>query len=278
MKENNVLLPVGAFSALYTGRVKLYPSRDGGEFVAQTMVCDHPIFNPHKLEKQKNTSRILSDLSDSSPSNALSNLLDSSSPGCEGEALTTRDANFQRAMRRARQMIFDYAMSTSSFKYFVTLTISPEVAERSSWDSVIKKMSVWLQNAVARKGLTYLLVPEFHSDGESIHFHGFFNEAFDLVESGKKTKDGKKIFNIPAFKLGFNTAIEISGDYTHACKYILKYVGKNSQKVGKRFYLSGGNLGHPRFEYFNADITDFSEGYTFTPEGSNITFKIKNSV
>lgn len=263
MNENNVLLPVGAFSALYTGRVKLYPARDGGEVVAQTMVCDHPIFNPHKLEKQKNTISTLSDLSDSADA------------GVEGEALT-RDANFQRAMRRARQSIYDYAMCTSSFKYFVTLTISPEVAERSSWDSVIKKMSVWLQNAVARKGLTYLLVPEFHSDGESIHFHGFFNEALDLVESGKKTSDGKKIFNIPAFKLGFNTAIEITGDYTNACKYILKYVGKNSQKVGKRFYLSGGNLGRPRFEYFNADITDFSDGYTFTPEGCNITFKIKN--
>ena len=155
----------------------------------------------------------------------------------------------------------------------MTLTISPDTADRTDYKAIIHKMNNWLDNNVRRRGLCYALVPEYHADGVSIHFHGFFNEVLELVDSTKRTKDGKIIYNIPSFKLGFSTAIEITGEYIAACRYILKYVGKSGVKVGSRFYLSGGALGRPRYEYFNANLDELEGGKTFAPEGSGRTFK-----
>ena len=183
--------------------------------------------------------------------------------------------NFERSSRRAKAKLYDIVMCTKGFSHFVTLTISPDAADRTDYKAIIHKMNNWLDNKVRRSGLVYALVPEFHSDGKSIHFHGFFNEVLELVDSTRRTKDGKIIYNIPSFKLGFTTAIEITGERIAACRYILKYVGKSGAKVGARFYLSGGALGRPRYEYFNAKLDELEGGKTFTPEGSGRTFKCK---
>lgn len=275
--EKNVLHPLTSHEGLFTGRVKLYSNREGGEDEAQILICDKPIFNPSRLEKRKPSQSALAALSEGAALQDEEFLCQFALTPLEfmrpSEAERSA-ANFERSCRRAKARLYDIVMCTHSFKYFVTLTISPETADRTDYNEIIKKLNTWLDNKVRRNGLCYALVPEFHADGKSIHFHGFFNSALELVDSDHRTKDGKIVYNIPSFKFGHNTAIEITGEYIAACRYILKYVGKSGARVGARFYLSGGALGAPRYEYFNAHINDLDSGKVFTPQGSGLTFRV----
>lgn len=267
---DNVFKPLTSTEGLYSGRVKIYPNAEGGEDIAQIMICDKQIFNPHGLEKSEGFETSPGRVSLPRDFEARSDLSDPAP-----DDVSKAEANFERASRRAKARLYDIVMCTHSFKYFVTLTISPETADRTDYKAIIRKMNNWLDNNVRRRGLCYALVPEYHADGVSIHFHGFFNDVFPLSDSGKTTKDGRPIYNISGFKFGFSTAIEIVGEYTAVCRYILKYVGKSGQKVGSRFYLSGGKLGTPRYEYFNAEVDELEGGKIFSPEGSGMTFRVK---
>lgn len=264
MVDKNVFKPLTSHEGLFSGRIKLYSTAEGGEDIAQIMICDKQIFNPNRLESCGRSSRAV----DVQPP------LNTDEQSSADKAV----ANFERSCRRAKARLYDIVMCTHNFKYFVTLTISPETTDRTDYKAIIHKLNNWLDNKVRRSGLCYALVPEFHSDGKSIHFHGFFNDVLKLQSSGKTTKDGKIIYNIPSFKMGFTTAIEITGEYIAACRYILKYVGKSGAKVGARFYLSGGELGSPTYQYFNADLRDLEGGKTFSPEGSGRTFRVKKII
>lgn len=271
---DNVFKPLTSSEGLFSGRVKIYPTADGGEDIAQIMICDKQIFNPQGLEKCDGFER----------SHFTRSVKSECEEVDEGETSATvspeerTEANFERSSRRAKARLYDIVMCTHNFKYFVTLTISPETADRTDYNAIIHKMNNWLDNNVRRRGLCYALVPEYHADGVSIHFHGFFNDVLPLSDSGKTTKDGRPIYNISGFKFGFSTAIEIVGEYTAVCRYILKYVGKSGQKVGSRFYLSGGKLGTPRYEYFNAELDELEGGKIFSPEGSGRTFNVKKMI
>ena len=153
----------------------------------------------------------------------------------------------ERSMRRARAKVRKIALA-NNFKWFVTLTLSPEHIDRYDDGEVIKRMGQWCSNQVKRRGLTYVLVPERHKDG-AIHFHGFFNDAMDAVASGHYDGAGHMIFNLPQWTLGFTAAIEIYGDYPAAVAYVCKYIGKQGDKPGGRWYYSGGALATPAVEY-----------------------------
>ncbi|MBQ8574416.1 MAG: hypothetical protein IJ447_00010 [Clostridia bacterium] len=123
--------------------------------------------------------------------------------------------------------------------------------------------------------MKYVLVPEFHSDGKSIHFHGLMNfDALKVIRAvnnkqgsryfGQPLFDdkGREIYNISDYTLGHTTVIPIDGDNgREACaKYCYKYIIKSGgQKVGGRYYLSGGNLGRPRYELINLDYDSINE-------------------
>ncbi len=160
-------------------------------------------------------------------------------------------------------------MCTPSLNCFVTLTFAPDKVNRTDYGEIVKKLSIWLDNRVRRHGLKYVLVPEYHKDGESVHFHGLMNfEALTLVRATNNKKGrylgqelcddkGRPIFNIKDFTLGHTTVIPIEGvNGREACaKYCYKYIVKSGgQKVGGRYYLSGGDLGRPRYEYINVDF------------------------
>ena len=175
----------------------------------------------------------------------------------------SRLENRRKAFNRARNNLFDIAMSTTSFDCFVTLTLDPNVVNRYSYDDVIKRLNVWLSNRVQRNCLTYILVPEYHKD-KAIHFHGLCNFAAlktsrAVSPSGRELSDneGRPIYNIVDFKLGHNTVIPLSGENarTATTKYCYKYITKSGgNMVGGRYYLSGGNLGRPKYKYINIDF------------------------
>ena len=151
-----------------------------------------------------------------------------------------------RAAQRARKRLFDLSMC-NEFDLFITLTLDKERIDRYDMGAVVKKLNVWLDNRVRRKGLRYIIVPELHKDG-AIHFHGLINsEAVKLRDSGHRNK-GKVVYHVTDWSLGFTTAVKLDGDKQSVSKYISKYVTKqlkSGQKIGGRYFYKGGALQSP---------------------------------
>lgn len=228
-------------------RLKTYP--DGS---AELLICDRPIFGMDGWEDVREHEKV---------------------KRARGKACAP-----ERAQRRARSQLRDYALCTK-FDYFVTLTLDKSKIDRYSIDVIIKRLRVWLDNRVRRAGLVYVLVPEKHKDG-AIHFHGFFNSALDVTESGHYDKAGHIIYNIPAWGFGFSTAIKLYGDYNKAVSYVCKYIGKSSEKIGGRWYYSGGALRSPEVEYLNADFAEYyADGATrFSVKEAGLSFVLLKKV
>jgi hypothetical protein len=137
-------------------------------------------------------------------------------------------------------------------------------------------------------------VPERHKDG-ALHFHGLINDALRVEDSGtiipasggrpvrppsdeameQMLKDGGKlVYNLPQWGYGFTTAIRLYGDYSGAINYTLKYIGKDldpargvPQKIGGRWFYSGGPLQEPELHLLDLDFLQASEEY----EGADFT-------
>lgn len=242
----------------YTCREKRYP--DGS---TEVLICDRPIFRAAGWEPEKPASR--------------------AKRGGEG-------GDAARAVRRARAAVQDLALC-NRFQVFVTLTLAPEKIDRYDPAEVVRKMSQWCGNHVRRDGLRYVLVPEHHKDG-AIHFHGFFGwedaetaarwcrDSGTISVPGRKApvrakseqyrerllaQGGRVVYNLPAWTLGYTTAMELYGDYHQAVTYVCKYIGKEvrgeaAQKIGGRWYYHGGCEGRPEIYLSNQILRDF-EGY-----------------
>ena len=172
--------------------------------------------------------------------------------------------DLERSMRRARSTLRRLALA-NDFKWFVTLTLDPSKVDSHDGAAVVKKLNAWCSNMVQRKGLKYILVPERHKKG-GIHFHGFFNDCLEVVDSGHTDKQGHTIYNLPQWSLGFTTAIELYDDYQKAVGYVCKYVGKQGEKPAGRWYYSGGALVEPSVEYVEispAELNNMFPGRTF---------------
>ena len=199
-------------------------------------------------------------------------------------------------MRRARAQVRDLALCTP-FRWFVTLTLDRARVDRYDMKEITRHLNHWLDNQVRRRGLSYVLVPERHRDG-AIHFHGFFNDALEAADSGTLSLPGSKtprkprsarqraewlaqgahpVFNLPGWPWGFTTAIELYGEYPRAVNYVCKYIGKDGEKIGGRWYYSGGSLGRPEVSYEDIsyrEVAALPGAFTFTPEGSGLGFAL----
>lgn len=207
----------------------------------------------------------------------------------DAEDARQRGENVERSMRRAATKLRDIALC-NDFRWFVTLTLDPAKIDRHSMDALTRVLNRWADNRVRRRGLRYVLVPERHKDG-AIHLHGFFNEALPMVDSGtiriagvkqprrprsaaerQKWLDagGQIVYNVPDWTLGFSTALELRGDYHAAVGYVCKYVRKAQEKIGGRWYYSGGQLEKPAVSYPDVCLEELQatgEGYTFCVPG-----------
>lgn len=192
--------------------------------------------------------------------------------------------NVQRAVRRAKQNLRDLALC-NEMKYFITLTLNGEQIDRHDMAAITRKVNAWCSNRVQRDGLAYILVPERHTpkEGETIgaiHFHGFVNDAVEVVDSGtislpgcKKPKrprskaqraewlaqGGQVVYNLPEWTLGFTTAIELYGDPVRAVNYCCKYIGKAQEgevpeRIGGRWFYHGGCHERPKVTYADVDF------------------------
>lgn len=185
-----------------------------------------------------------------------------------------------RSMRRARAKVRRMALA-NDFKWFVTLTLDPSKVDSHDGAAVIKALNAWCSNAVQRQGLRYILVPERHKKG-GIHFHGFFNDSLEAVDSGtikppgggkprrprsKAQREewlrngGQIVYNLPRWTWGFTTAMQLHGEYPAAVAYVCKYIGKDGEKPAGRWYYSGGDLREPEVTYAEISPAELVEQY-----------------
>lgn len=174
-----------------------------------------------------------------------------------------------RSMRRARSKVRRLALA-NDFRWFVTLTLDPKKVDRWDPQAIMKIANRWLDNMVRRHGLAYILVPERHKDG-AFHFHGFFSDSVEALDSGHTDKLGHPVYNLLQWPLGFTTAIELYGDYAQAVAYTCKYIGKQEgERPMGRWYYSGGQLKQPEKVYADLDYQDVKESF----KSSGIAFSV----
>ena len=270
-------------------RVKYYPQPDGSLRPYQIIIANKSIFDGKRRTLPPKTSPVILEacefLYGDRQGISLEQMLIAEQNDEEGIEAAIR--NYKTAHRR----LFDKIQCNQWLNLFVTLTLDREKISRTDYDEIIDKLSTWLDNRVRRDGLGYILVPEYHKDGRSIHFHGLMNEnALHLVNSGHK-RNGKTVYNIQDFPYGFTTAIRITspkgGNAADAIsKYVHKYMTKALKesdrdpekikhlKIGGRYYLSGGALQQPQFKYARFGDVDFSADGVFTIEDANLKLAI----
>lgn len=159
---------------------------------------------------------------------------------------------------RTKKTIYDVCRC-NTWDYFITLTFKREkdsendkyYVDCSNYDDCIKAVGKWFNNVRNRKAndIKYVIVPEFHADGEHYHFHGLLSNVGNLsfVDSGHKTKDGLTIYNIADWKFGFTNATKVK-DTSKCSSYITKYITKDLEKriKGKKHFVKSQNCDMPK--------------------------------
>lgn len=242
----DIFQPISKNIGFTNARKKFYPAPDGGRRLVETCVFSEPVYNSRHLEAEQKPKKKSSFTAKNSEDPDQGSVSDS-------------------AIRRARRRLFDLVACNPECNMMVTLTLNGEKFDRDNWAKIVPRLNVWLDNMRRRHGLKYILVPEYHKDG-AIHFHGFANEtALSLSRAiNPKTEKplfqkGRAVYNIENWKFGFTTAVRVGKselDQLSSAKYVLKYITKNAEKIGGRYYLHGGSLAEPTFEFFNADFSE----------------------
>lgn len=161
---------------------------------------------------------------------------------------TTNPVPSPSSLMRTKTRLTDYTLA-NDFDLFATFTFNPELVDSFNYDEAKSKMSKWLNNARRYSpDMKYLIVAELHKSGR-IHFHALMKDYLGTLEDTKRTKNGRKIYNISNWGYGWSTGIKI--DNIHKVStYIQKYVTKDMLKVGnKKRYWASRNLIKPVVDY-----------------------------
>lgn len=177
--------------------------------------------------------------------------------GLEEESdIFRKETNHERSIRRAKKKIGDYILC-NSFDLFVTLTIKDD---RQNPERSKQKVINWLKNQRKRNGkFRYLAVPEYHKDGQSLHFHALFGDYTGKIEqainprTGKPlVKHGNNVYQISGYTLGFTNAKIIGSsqkDRRRLAAYLKKYITKDMPKfAGRQRYWATKGLSLPLVE------------------------------
>jgi hypothetical protein len=162
--------------------------------------------------------------------------------------------DLERSIRRAQKTIRDYCLY-NDFDLFSTFTFK---SDRQNVEGCKTKMQNWVKNQKRRTSkFEHLIIPEFHKDGESIHFHALFN-GYDggLTDSGI-IYNGRKVYNFKSYTLGHTVAVKIDNP-EKVSSYIRKYITKDTpQLFGKNRYWPSLGLKLPPTEDNPKDLLSF---------------------
>lgn len=171
-----------------------------------------------------------------------------------------RERALEVSLNRSKQQLIGICRA-NLWDYFITFTFNPRLVDSSNYEEVCQKAGKWMNNLKVRTcpDLKYVLVPELHKDGEHYHLHGLMAncKGLRLRVSGRLDKKGKIIYNMPAWRYGWNTATEVEHSGKVA-NYISKYITKDSDGLlrGKKRYWCSHNTVRPddcAVEYFVND-------------------------
>lgn len=169
---------------------------------------------------------------------------------------SNREQNQLDSMRKAVNKVKDYA-KWNQFELFATFTFDPDKVNRQSADQCFAKITNWFKNEQKRKGkLEYVIVPEYHKDGVSFHFHalikGYKGELRPSIspKTGKQIREkGRLVYELPSYTAGY-TNVKIIGDtiedQTRTGNYVAKYITKSLIDFsGKQRYRVSNGLELP---------------------------------
>ena len=257
-------------------RLTYFPLPNGGKFLYEVLTYDFNVWGAKFMSKMTKRAPKKNTCSLSSAEKAV--LEREEALFLEQYAATAARAlgadSRERAFRRAKKRVFELICSNSDLQMFCTFTLQ---FDRDDYEAIIKRLGQWLDNRVRRKGLRYILVAEYCDDERSIHFHGVFNEGALKMENSGHKRGRKVIYNLPEWELGFASAVRIGAkneDWQRTARHITDYMLKNNfGRVGGRFYLHGGHLEEPVYEYLSRDY-ESADGEEITV-GGKVSFKLK---
>lgn len=168
----------------------------------------------------------------------------------------SNENNEERSIRRSAKTIGDYILC-NDFDMFVTFTIKDD---RQNIERSRQKVINWLKNQRNRNGkFRYIVVPEFHKDGESLHFHALIGDFTGKIEQAINPKTsqplkqkGRNVYQIVGYTLGF-TNVKLIGkeakDRSKLSAYLKKYITKDMPSFpGKQRYWVSKGLKQPTIE------------------------------
>ena len=159
---------------------------------------------------------------------------------------TPRDY-LNESLMRSKRLILDYALN-NNFNYFVTFTFDSSKINRSNFNSCKNKILKALNNFKNRydSEFKYILVPELHSNGIAIHFHGLiFTSNMDFLKRLYFSKDYfTNVYRHDFFfnRFGANCFIPIINSSERVAFYITKYISKSNVRVFSNSYFVSKGL------------------------------------
>ena len=165
------------------------------------------------------------------------------------------DRSKDLSLSRTVQNIYNISRS-NVWDYFVTFTFNPKRVDREDYDDClvsVKKIIDYYRKFYC-PDIKYLLVPEYHKDGKSIHFHGLFANCGELplvIATGKDGNPlidvkGRYIYNAPDYIYGFSTLTKVFDNFA-VCSYMTKYITKELMldTYGRNRYICSHNACRP---------------------------------
>lgn len=144
-------------------------------------------------------------------------------------------------LSRSKTQCFNIGLN-NDFRFFFTQTIDSKF-NRTDLDYIISSFRnkiKQLRNVFPSLNFYYLIIPELHTDNKSWHLHGLLSPDFVVVSN----KNVNGYIELDILKdLGYNSISYIKNS-TACCKYILKYITKNTFNILKKgqhlYYCSKG--------------------------------------
>lgn len=166
-------------------------------------------------------------------------------PGIELDSDTRNinDEKLDNNIVRAKNKIFELAFC-NHWDLFITATLDGTKYDRTDLEKFHHDFTKWLSNQSAKYGtkISFLLIPELHSDGKTWHMHGFLSgipsEALvpfkigDRMGKGiaNKVKQGELVYNWPSYQKKFGFCdLEPIKNHEAVSKYVTKYISKSLQ-------------------------------------------------
>lgn len=197
----------------------------------------------------------------------------------------------KRHLKEKKEKILDLALNNNHWQYFVTLTFNDqELGGEYTHEKAIELLRKWIDNQKHQnRNMSYLLVSEFHKSGR-LHFHGIFSnvpkwkleKAINSKTGKSMVVNGKQIYNLTNYKLGFTTVSEVESQ-EKVSSYISKYISKEliNLKFKKAFWYSR-DLEKPKedYHYFDKDLKDVYQNedvlYTNKAERTDCSVELLN--